>query len=1143
MTTPRKSPPKREKRARLEGGAISDEVLDSSASVVRSTGKGTLTGLQQYFSPPEASKLACAVLDGKRLPVLDPTAGDGALLSAFDRPYGIEIDRDHTKHADYTAISGDVQRIYPMLRLLGVEFPAVVLNPPFGLTWTASDGTKVNSMLQTYRYANGLLAHRGQGMMIAARDRFWREVAPEAPGVYCVIDCEDLFEGVELSVLLAFFTKTDASKGDTPPRLRLSAPRSGLVEVAAQVCSAREERGFFPVGFADSAPLTEAFRTVAAEHKRRMASPRSRRARYDLAAQGQRLRCHLSAFARVALAERGMESTAADLNGKSIHYFALNLREWRQITSAAEDGLLTLDPALPEQVERIVAQAVRDATPLYPVKPQMRLGFLEDLETLKCTASDPELDYLAGESYPLSTRTNVLKEPGEKIVEDRHGEQSVRKTLRERRLLEVCVGARTFDETKQGIEYLLEHFEVPDPGDIATRFPKEYERAVGVIRSIEADYLTPRGFAFKPFQVDDLARLLAKGSGPLGWDTGLGKTLGQLSWALACVRYWGCQDACLFVMPQDLLGQFKDETMRFFGRTVELIRSPAAAKAADRHVRRGGSGWYATYYEALAIVGRRDEPLPTRWFLPPGEQRFKRPTFDEKGDPVPRRMLSSDLFCPECHGHGEAVWNGTVCKSCGYVHKRRKVRSIGSLLGVTFRRGIICVDELTEMQGNDSLRGKGVRGLRCRHPLGATGTLVSNFINSCFYGMWWCCGNASARFPFSLHDKRQFERMFCVLEHIYGDPALGEEDVRKRTKILPEVTNLSLIWRLFSTNMVRRRKEDCGEDIVPRFLQPIAVPAGIEQLRHHEQVMADFPRWFTATHPDSPLVLAGTVERFAAGCGMLPKLDYVATMPEADPDHAWWGVASNNWTPATLKVLELALKHVRKGQKVMIGSSLVETGPWLAARLNERSARAVHITEQRDGKATTMSPQKRAAALKEFREGSAQVLCTGVMAVKFGHNLPEVSVVIIHGPPWTHLAFKQYVDRAWRLTSPEPINVYTVYTRELIGERKKQLVNDKGAASDLALDGELIEAPEPELDWNEALAEMREAGVHTSGDEVSASEIEAIWMRAEGPFAAIPRRAGNVIALPTRAAVKAGSVNDAWDTEVEPGEQTSLFAA
>ena len=271
------------------------------------------------------------------------------------------------------------------------------------------------------RYANGLLAHRGQGMMIAARDRFWREVAPEAPGVYCVIDCEDLFDGVELPALLAFFAKTDAPQGDTPPPLRLSASRSGLIELAAQVCSAREERGFFPVAFADSAPLTEAFRTVAAEHKRRMASPRSRRARYDLAAQGQRLMCHLSAFARVALAERGMESTAADLNGKSIHYFALNLREWRQITSAAEDGLLTLDPALPEQVERIVAQAVHDATPLYPVKPQMRLGFLEDLETLKCTASDPELAYLAGESYPLSTRTNVLREPGEKVVEDRHG--------------------------------------------------------------------------------------------------------------------------------------------------------------------------------------------------------------------------------------------------------------------------------------------------------------------------------------------------------------------------------------------------------------------------------------------------------------------------------------------------------------------------------------------------------------------------------------------------------------------------------------------------------------------------------------------------------------------------------------------------
>jgi hypothetical protein len=51
--------------------------------------------------------------------VLDPTAGNGALLQAFPPQlrYGIEIDRDQVAAGDYTAIGGDLQRVYPLLKL------------------------------------------------------------------------------------------------------------------------------------------------------------------------------------------------------------------------------------------------------------------------------------------------------------------------------------------------------------------------------------------------------------------------------------------------------------------------------------------------------------------------------------------------------------------------------------------------------------------------------------------------------------------------------------------------------------------------------------------------------------------------------------------------------------------------------------------------------------------------------------------------------------------------------------------------------------------------------------------------------------------------------------------------------------------
>jgi SNF2 family DNA or RNA helicase len=181
------------------------------------------------------------------------------------------------------------------------------------------------------------------------------------------------------------------------------------------------------------------------------------------------------------------------------------------------------------------------------------------------------------------------------------------------------------------------------------------------------------------------------------------------------------------------------------------------------------------------------------------------------------------------------------------------------------------------------------------------------------------------------------------------------------------------------------------------------------------------------------------------------------------------GVPATNWTPANLKVLELALDHARRGDRVLIGSSLIETGRWLADRLKERGVRAVHIVEERDGRAHTKNPRKRSAEIKAFKQGAAQVLCCGVQAVKLGHNLDQVNTVIVHGLPWTHLALKQFVDRAWRLTSRRDVTVWVIVPRvegsQTIAERKWQLVLDKGAASDLALDGQLIDKPEQKVDW------------------------------------------------------------------------------
>ncbi len=171
-------PVKGGKGGKLFGGALTDEALDSSRSVLGTTQFGNTRGLQQFYTPPEVAAFIKQAIDPLgRLPVLDPTAGDGALLAPWPREqrFGVEIDGDQVRAGDYHAITGDVQRAFPMLRKLGVQVPQIVANPPFGLTWTDGAGRAENSTVAVWRMSLALLAPQGVGAFVCGRDRFRRE--------------------------------------------------------------------------------------------------------------------------------------------------------------------------------------------------------------------------------------------------------------------------------------------------------------------------------------------------------------------------------------------------------------------------------------------------------------------------------------------------------------------------------------------------------------------------------------------------------------------------------------------------------------------------------------------------------------------------------------------------------------------------------------------------------------------------------------------------------------------------------------------------------------------------------------------------------------------------------------------------------
>jgi hypothetical protein len=1123
------SPVEDGKRGELFGGALTDEALDSSRSVLGAHRGFGLRGLQQFYTPPEAAGFIKNAIDPLgRSPVLDPTAGNGALLAPWPREqrFGVEIDGDQVARGDYQAIKGDMQRAFPMLRKLGVQFPRIVANPPFGLTWTDGTGRPENSTVAVWRMSLALLAPEGVSAFICGRDRFRREVLSreDAAGVFATVECNDLFEGTVLLCLIAFFLGAEDRVGDgLVVEAESFKEKLGERALSHEIKDALRQAGHYDSAF--SCPRVgpvSPWKLVGRELDRRRREQASARPTYDIElGVGDRLSIRPGPFVRQALAKAGRLKLVETLHNQPVGHFALNALDWRMLGELEQECDLSIAPGVREAVTNVASAAELEVIPLYEVRPQMRLGYLTDLDSILCTSSDPERGFREGTRYPLRTDSRINVKRGEKVTRNKDGEPVVRKYEEEAKVLVIKIADQEFTESAEDIQYILERFEIPNPGDIATRFPEEVQRQRELLDEIAADGRasgSATGFEWKRFQREDLARALTKtkdgGGFILSWEQGGGKTLGAAGYAQGAVRN-GARNQVLFIVPQDLIPQYRQDISEKLGIEVEHITTPADARRVAKHLRAGGEGWYITHYEVLSLLGVKNEPLPVKEIRTRGAS----------GEKV---LLDSSEFCPACrashHGgwqkhsplvcaavHTEEVKGEVRSRTCGYVHKRLRIKSAAHHLAGAFADGVICIDEGTLIKGDGSQRSKAIRGLKARNRLLATGTPISNYVNQIYWLMWWCLGDSSLRFPYSYDGGlAAFEADFCVIEYTYGRKGSETAHRREKRKVLPQITNVSRFWRLSAAAMIRRRKRDFGEPIVPCTLKTVRTPMGVAQheLYKHWLSKARFASFFEWKYPDHKLVSSGQIERFAAACGQLTKLEYATTAPEAATDREWPGLAGlehSNWTPKNMKTLELILQHAKAGEKILVGSDLIETGRWLCDRLKEKGVRAGHMVEERNGKPATVNPKKRAVVMRDFRHGDLQVLLCGIPAIRLGHNLDTASVVVVDGLVFSYEMFDQFIARAHRLSSRKPVTVYVMLTKGSLDEKKWELLSAKAAAADLALDGQLMDEREEPISLEQVLKDLQAQGVPLTGEEIAEAELRAAWEAAMNVIPLVPR--------------------------------------
>jgi hypothetical protein len=293
-------------------GTVTDDMLDSSKSVLQSyRGRGT-RGLQQFFSPPECAELVHKVFND--VAVLDLTAGNGALISKFpeDNRFGVEIDPDQAK-SGYKAIIGDIQKIYPLLRQVGFKSDAIAINPPFGLQWNDAKYGSMNSTVLCYLYAQSLLSEFGQGVLIAGADRFDRDILTiDGCKFYAAIECDDLFTDADIPSVVAFFTDKPCTE-----LKRWQSNKADLPMQADEIIRLRVRVKSYVSGITGSAHLeymTELWSAIQHEYESRY--ERNQKHQYSITSKNNKIAVRLSAYDKLALQKDNRLSNVTSLNNQ-----------------------------------------------------------------------------------------------------------------------------------------------------------------------------------------------------------------------------------------------------------------------------------------------------------------------------------------------------------------------------------------------------------------------------------------------------------------------------------------------------------------------------------------------------------------------------------------------------------------------------------------------------------------------------------------------------------------------------------------------------------------------------------------------------------------------------------------------------------
>ncbi|MDR1282428.1 MAG: DEAD/DEAH box helicase [Opitutaceae bacterium] len=517
---------------------------------------------------------------------------------------------------------------------------------------------------------------------------------------------------------------------------------------------------------------------------------------------------------------------------------------------------------------------------------------------------------------------------------------------------------------------------------------------------------------FKQFQKEDLARAACRNGAILAWDPGLGKGLAAFAWPLIKQAR-----RTLIVAPEGLHLQLRDTGREFFG---------------------------------IHVLGLKNQNEFFQWRLD-REPVVKRPLF----------FLTSytDLWL---------VGNGPGRMQTALAQLAQRHGSFDCVV----------VDEGTRLQSNDAHVANAVRLLSPRYRLVLTGTPIKNRLESLFWLAWWAAGGSQVPTLRWSYAGIPGERERFANEHLLRDKFLTREknhfaetgQHRNITRRSARITNVHHLWKVLAPVVIRRRKCDCGEDIVPRVIKPVVVPLGKRQSAVYRYHLLHQPR---VANSGDAIVRINNL-RMAALCPYSENLGRVRT--------------DTDFTPKTDAIMQIVAECLERGEQVVVGSSFVSFGNSLHLRLQEAGIASALL----DG---SVSANERAEMSRDFKFRRYSVVVAGIKAMGEGNSWECCNNLIFPSLDWALDINEQFVNRVWRLNSPRGISIYTITTAGTIDEQLSELFREKSESSQLALDGCLQENVIEEVILERLLRNALKCGKITPTKTIDETLLIDNWMK------------------------------------------------